>query len=82
MNINILKKLAKRVEFIELLKTNEYQVKAKNFEGEWIIKTTTTNLAKAIQAKHNLWMLSIRDLGYRVRLIDRRKARQRKKNKK
>jgi hypothetical protein len=82
MNINILKKLAKRVQFTKLPKTNEYQVKAKNFEGEWIIKISTTNLTKAIQMKHNLWMLGIRDLGYRVRLIDRRKSRQRKKNKK
>jgi hypothetical protein len=73
----IIKQLSKRVKFQKIIHDGkeQYRVFKKTNDGEWEQTLSTTKLSKAIHYKHNLWMIGIRDLGYRPFLIERRKKR-------
>jgi hypothetical protein len=65
----------KRVRFQQLMHDGkvQYRVFTRNKENQWEQKLTTNNKAKAVVLKQNLWMLAIRDLGYRPFLTEKRK---------
>jgi len=86
MNNKILKKLSERV-VMEKFKDGlipEYRVfkrvKISRFlrmpsYSDWELALITSSIPKAIRTKHNLWMIILRDLGYRIKLTERRRKR-------
>lgn len=79
MKIKILSKLYQKVKIekqgdVYVLYSREIEkMWPKKTYTPWVKKLTTSSLDKAIQMKHNIWMIILRDLGYRSDLLYKRK---------
>jgi hypothetical protein len=77
VNIKILKKISERVKYTEDILpdgTKQYKVERKEENGAWDVLSKSTSAERALAKKHNAWILELHKLNYSSRLLNRRKA--------
>jgi hypothetical protein len=79
VKLEVSKKKSGRLEYKVFKRSKEYKIFKGAVFSEWELALTTSSASKAIHMKHNLWMLVLRDLGYRQYLADRAKKRMKSK---
>ena len=79
MKVKILRKLQEQIRVRE--EDGEFILERRSISGEWGELSKSRRIEKVLLKKHNYWYSELSRLNYSVKLLNRRKMREKKKNK-